>query len=153
MAGTVGWTKGIRLLSVAALLVGAAGCYQHVFVVGAGAPGGSLVHDEWRHQWLWGLVSPKNELAIREVCPSGNATILGEVTFLNGLVSALTGGIYSPTTVRVRCTGGSASLDVRLSADDVSRIVAAPGFLQWVGEMAPDRLDDAARAQRDLSAD
>ena len=143
----------IGMMSVMALLVATTGCYRHVFVVGAGAPGGALVHDEWRHQWLWGLVSPENELAIRDVCPSGNATIVGEVTFLNGLVSALTAGIYSPTTVRVQCAGGTASLDLTLSAEDVSRVVSAPAFVEWVERSASDRLDEVTRAQRDRLAD
>lgn len=153
MSSATNWRGRLGAVGLTALLLAAAGCYQHVFVVGAGAPAGTLVHDEWRHHWLWGLVSPDNELAIEQVCPSGNATILGEVSFLNGLVSALTGGIYSPTTVRVRCAGASAALDIPLSADDVTRIVASRDFLQWVEEVAPDRLGEVRSAQRDLLAE
>jgi hypothetical protein len=136
-------------------MVTAAACYQHQFHIGAGAPAGALVYDQWRHHWLWGLIDPNSELELRQVCPSGDATIEGEVTFLNGLVSALTSGIYSPTTVRVRCSGTRADsgLDVALDGDDVSRIVADPAFLPWVGDMIPDRLEEARSASGDRSAD
>jgi hypothetical protein len=103
------------------------------------------MHDEWRHHWLWGLISPDKELALRDVCASGDATIETEMTFLNGLVSALTSGIYSPTTVKVRCVGATATLE--LDDADVARIVADPRFLSWVAEEAPDRLAEARVAQ------
>jgi hypothetical protein len=64
------------------------------------------------------------------MCPSGNATIHEEVSFLNGLVGALTGEIYATTTVEVRCDTRSADLD--FSAADVERIVTSPGFFAWV---------------------
>lgn len=142
-----------RVLGLAALLVAAAGCWQHTYVIGAGAPGGALVHDEWRHHWLWGLVNPDQELALQQVCPSGNATIHMEASFLNGLVGVLTSGIYTPTTVQVRCAEARAALDLQLSSDDVAKIVAAPEFLDWVEVVAPERLVEATRAQRDLLAE
>ena len=142
-----------RIAVITALALTAGACYEHTYTIGAGAPGGVLVHDEWRHHWLWGLVDPDNELALSEVCPSGNATIESEWTFLNGLVSALTSGIYSPTTVRVRCGETRASLDVDLDATDLRRIATDPSFLSWVGSVAPDRLDEARSAQSDLVAE
>jgi hypothetical protein len=135
---------GPILTSAVFLLTGAA-CYKHTYIVGAGAPDGPLMHDEWRHHWLWGLISPDKELALRDVCASGDATIETEMTFLNGLVSALTGGIYSPTTVKVRCVGATVILE--LDDADVARIVADPRFLSWVAERAPDRLAEAREAQ------
>lgn len=133
------------------LLVGTSGCYKHVFNVGSGAPSAPVAEEEWRHHWLWGLVSPDNVLELSEVCSSGNATIEAEQHFLNGLVAALTGGIYSPTTVRVRCADGTASLD--LDAEEVARIVSAPELLVWVGEAMPDRLREVTRAQRVFRAE
>jgi hypothetical protein len=140
-----------RALAIAVLAFAAAACYEHTYTVGAGAPGGVLVHDQWRHHWLWGLIDPSKELVLRDICPSGDATIETEMSFLNGLVSALTSGIYSPTTVQVRCADRRATLD--LEAEDVARIVSDPAFLSWVGEVAPDRLTEARSAQLDLRAE
>lgn len=133
------------------LLVGASGCYKHVFNVGSGAQSAPVAEEEWRHHWLWGLVSPDNVLELSEVCSSENATIEAEQHFLNGLVAVLTGGIYSPTTVRVRCADGTASLD--LDADEVARIISAPELLAWVGEAMPDRLREVTRAQKTFLAE
>jgi hypothetical protein len=142
-----------RTLAIFVLGVAAAGCYHHSFTVGAGAPGGALVHDEWRHHWLWGLVDPDSDLELRQVCPSGDATIEGEVTFLNGLVHVLTSGIYTPTTVRVRCSGTRAELDLELDADEVARIVEDPVFLLWVSHVVPEHLATAAAVQSHRTAD
>jgi hypothetical protein len=126
-----------------------AGCYEHTYTVGAGAPNGGLVYHHWRNHWLWGLVSPAQEQAIAEVCPSGNATIHEEVSFLNGLVSALTSGIYSPTSVTVRCDRGG-SADLGLSGDEIADIVSDPKFLDWVGAVTPEHLGAARLAQQQL---
>jgi hypothetical protein len=153
-ASNPGVARG-RFVALAVIAIAATACYHHTFTVGAGAPGGTLVHDEWRHHWLWGLVDPDSELELRQVCPSGDATIEGQVTFLNGLVSALTSGIYSPTTVRVRCSGTSADagVDVDLDAGAVERIVSDPAFLPWVHDALPARLDEARSASEDRRAD
>jgi hypothetical protein len=85
------------------------------------------VYDEWRHHWLFGLISPEHELEIQQICAgSANATIEQEQTFLNGLVGALTGGIYSPTTIQVRCATGRIDLD--LNEDELRRITSDPIF-------------------------
>jgi hypothetical protein len=139
-----------RVGLVALLLVGAAGCYRHTFNIGNGAPMAPVSEEQWRHHWLWGLVSPDRELELREMCPSGNATIEVEQSFLNGLVSALTGAIYSPTTVRIRCPGGTASLDV--DPADLTGLASDPDFMAWVGDVAPDRVEEIEQARRDYNA-
>lgn len=112
-----------------------------------GAPHGDIVHDEWDHHWLGGLIDPDQELVLREICPSGKATIHEEVSFLNGLVALLTGEIYSPTTVTVRCdTGVSADFD--LDEEDIARIVSDPTFLDWIEAVAPDLLQEVQDAQQ-----
>jgi hypothetical protein len=121
------------------MLLSTAACYEHTYNTGAGAPNTPVVYQSWRNHWLGGLISPDQEIAIAEMCPSGNATIREEVSFLNGLVSALTGEIYATTTVEVRCDTRSADLD--FSAADVERIVTSPGFFAWVVATAPDLLE------------
>lgn len=135
-----------RTLCAAMVAVALAGCYRHTIHVGAGAPRGLVVYDHWTHHWLFGLVNPEEDIYIEDVCPSGNATIRGEATFLNGLVSALTSGIYSPTTVTVRCDSGS-SQDLDLNETDVATIVSDPAFLDWVDAVSPELLDEAKQGQ------
>ena len=125
----------------AALFLGA--CFQHTYHVGAGAPNGEIVYKNWHHHWLFGTIRPElqKELDVEKFCPSGNATIHQEVTFLNGLIDVLIGIIYSPTTVEIRCDNGE-STSVELSEEKIVEIVTDPLFLEWVEEAAPERLEE-----------
>ena len=83
-------------------------CYHQV--VQTGRPAGSTVVDKpWVSTWLWGLVAAQ-PIDVRQQCPSGTAMIETETSFVNGLVGALTLGIWTPQHVRVTCATGSASL-------------------------------------------
>ena len=126
-------------------LIPLAACYEHTISVGGGAPQAPLVYDHWQNFWLGGLIG-HTKVDMEQVCPSGRATIEAHQTFLNGLVTALTSGIYSPTTVKVRCQGGSRA-DLELDGADVAAMVAEPEFLLWVGAEMPERSDDVAAAQ------
>ncbi|WP_299777433.1 Bor family protein [uncultured Formosa sp.] len=75
-------------------------CYSYTTVVGAGAQGNSQT-KEWNHYVIYGLapvgVSDAKEMA-------GGATdytVNTQQTFVNGLVAALTFGIYTPTMTTV----------------------------------------------------
>ncbi len=140
-----------RGLGALALLLAAAACYEHTFVVGDGAPDGRVVYEKWHHHWIAGLISPDHVLEIQELCPSGDATIHEEISFLNGLVGALTSGIYQPTTVQVRCRRPRrARREIILTPQEVRRIVAAPAFLERVAALAPARLPEVQGAQEGL---
>lgn len=75
-------------------------CYTYTTVVGKGAQGNSKT-KEWNHYVLFGLapvgVSDAKEMA-------GGATdytVTTQQSFVNGLVSAITFGLYAPTTTTV----------------------------------------------------
>ncbi len=123
------------------LVMVATGCFEHTFTVGQGAPTGPVVYREWQSQWLGGLIGERN-LDSGALCPSGNLTIHDEQSFLNGLVSVLTAGIYTPTTVTIRCDTGQ-SVDVALTEGEVTAILAAPAFMLRVQKLVPDRLEEA----------
>ncbi len=135
------------LVGVACLLPVAA-CYEHTVTVGAGAPQAPMVYDHWENFWLAGLIG-HIQVDVEKMCPSGNATIEAKQTFLNGLVSALTSGIYTPTTLQVRCEGGAVAR-LGLTSQDVARVVADKRFVAWVAAELPSRRDDVAAAQAKL---
>lgn len=142
-----GWRRSLLgSLGVCTAVVVMAGCYEHTYHVGAGAPTGTIVYDQWRHHWLAGLIDPDQEMALEEICPSGNATIKNEATFLNGLVTALIGVVYSPTTVTVRCVTGS-DADLEFDEAQIAKIVSDPSFLDWVEAVSPELLEEATDAQ------
>ena len=140
--------RKVRLMMTMGLLATTAACYEHTFHVGAGAPAGPVVYQEWQSSWLAGLIGERTIQVNRE-CPSGNATIHDEQTFLNGLVSVLTSGIYSPTTVTIRCAGGRSG-DLELTEGEVMTILASPRFLERVEDLLPDRLGEAELGVRAL---
>lgn len=145
-----GWIKrkGVLLVTFAGVLM-AAGCYEHTVAIGGGAPHAPVVYDHWENFWIAGLVGHVR-VDLEHMCPSGRATVEAKQTFLNGLVAALTSGIYTPTTLRVRCeTGRRASLE--LSPDDVAALVADEDFSAWVAAELPERVDEVARAQAALT--
>jgi len=146
MSGKKMTTRGLgTTLMSAALLVVLTGCYEHTFTAGAGAPRGPVVYDHWENFWLGGLIGHQR-YDIDEICPSGNATVEGYQSFLNGLVTGLTAGIYTPTTVKIRCQTGRRS-DLELSANDVQRIVLDERFLEAVEATLPERLEEVRAAQ------
>lgn len=81
-------------------------CFHQVVQTGRN-PGTTTVRKEWTATWLWGLV-PAKEIDVTRDCPSGIATVETQLTFMNGLVSVLTVGIYTPRDVKVTCASGTA---------------------------------------------
>jgi len=132
---------GATMAGIALVLLSTA-CYEHTVTVGAGAPQGPVVYDHWENFWIAGL-SGHTRVDVEELCQSGDATVYMRQTFLNGLVSGLTSGIYTPMTVTVRCADGSRS-EVRLNAEDMAGLATDPNLLKWVDEMLPERLGEAA---------
>lgn len=91
-------TKTMAMLFASAMLL--TSCYSYTSVVGKGAQGNSQV-TKWNHYVIAGLapvgVSDSKEMA-------GGATdytVHTRQSFINGLISGLTMGIYTPTVTTV----------------------------------------------------
>jgi hypothetical protein len=139
----------VTRLVILPLLVVVAGCFTHTVRIGGGASDAPVVYDQWEHFWIFGLVGHK-EVEVRQLCPGDRATIVARQSFLNGLVSILTSGIYTPTQLTVRCPGAQAAV-IELEADDVHRIVADPRFQEWVATDLPQKAAAVATAQAGLT--
>ena len=76
-------------------------CYTYTSVVGTGAEGNKEV-TEWNHYVVYGLapvgVSDSKEMA----AGAENYEVTTKQTFVNGLVTGLTFGLYTPTTTIVK---------------------------------------------------
>ncbi len=95
-------------LSVLALVTGlaATGCFKHSYTIGSGGNTSSNPkYEKWHSHYLFGMIGEK-DVSAKEVCPSGNATVKDEVSFVNGLIGSLVGIIYYPSTVEVYCDDG-----------------------------------------------
>jgi len=90
-----------RIASLVAAASFLAGCY-HVTVV-TGLPESTTgVHKEWAAGWLWGLVPPET-IESAKACTNGVAKVETQQAFLNGLVSVVTWGIFTPWQIDVVC--------------------------------------------------
>lgn len=97
---------GAKWACLAALALTA--CYHQV--VDTGLPAGSTkIEKPWTATWIFGLV-PATPIDVRTQCPNGVAIVDTQMTFLNGLVGALTFGIFTPLSVSVTCSGSGTSV-------------------------------------------
>lgn len=89
-----------KLFILAIVTVSMSSCYSYKSVVGTG-PQGAAETTAWNHYVLYGLapvgVSDSKALA----AGAENYKVHTRQTFVNGLVSGMTFGIYTPTTTTV----------------------------------------------------
>jgi hypothetical protein len=92
-----------------ALLLGCSllltGCYQAQVTTNR-TDGDTVVEKKWAASYLNGLVPAT--LDVSDECPNGIAAAERDFPFLNGLVGAVTLGIYLPQNITVTCAAGGA---------------------------------------------
>ncbi len=76
-------------------------CYTYTSVVGDGAQGNKEV-TEWNHYVIFGLAPVGVSDSKKMAGDNENYEVTTRQTFVNGLVSAITFGIYTPTTTTVK---------------------------------------------------
>jgi hypothetical protein len=109
-----------RWVGLSLLALSSAACFHQVVNTGRAA-GATTVDKPWVSTWLWGLVAAQ-PVDVRQECPGGVAVITTEQSFVNGLVSVITIGIYTPQHVTVTCATGTAMLpsgarEIRIPSD------------------------------------
>ncbi len=75
-------------------------CYVQTHVVGKGAQGTQKV-QKWNHYVIGGLVPVGVSKPEEMANGASDYTVVTKHSFVNGLISSLTFGIYSPTTTIV----------------------------------------------------
>jgi hypothetical protein len=100
-------------------------CHNMHFVTKA-TPG--EVHREWSHYFIAGLVG-NAVYDVRRVCPQGVSSIHQGSTFVDMLLTGLTGSLWSPRTVTITCAAGGATANlpakVMLAFDGQDRVIMA----------------------------
>ena len=87
---------GLLLLSSSMLT----SCYTYTSVVGAGAKGNESV-TKWNHYVIYGLAPVGVSDSKAMANGASDYTVTTSQSFVNGLISGLTFGLYSPTTTTV----------------------------------------------------
>lgn len=90
--------KMVTVVFAASMLL--TSCYSYTSVVGKGAQGNNQT-TKWNHYVIFGLapvgVSDSKQMAGE----TENYTVYTRQSFVNGLISGITFGIYTPTTTTV----------------------------------------------------
>ncbi len=76
-------------------------CYTYTSVVGDGAQGTSEV-TQWNHYVIYGLAPVGVSDSKAMAAGAENYEVTTRQTFINGLISGITFGIYTPTTTTVK---------------------------------------------------
>ena len=93
--------KSMKMMSVvfaASMLL--TSCYSYTSVVGSWAQGSNET-TKWNHYVIFGLAPVGVSNSKQMAGESENYTVQTRQSFVNGLVSAITFGIYTPTTTTV----------------------------------------------------
>ncbi len=75
-------------------------CYSYTSVIGNGAQGNNKT-TKWNHYAIFGLAPVEVSDSKQMANGSKDYTVYTRQSFINGLLSALTYGLYSPTTTTV----------------------------------------------------
>lgn len=97
--------KYIELTAILALVLILSSCY-HTKIITDAEPSGEVIDKPWASSFIFGLVPPK-EVRTASECGNGVAQVDTQISFLNGLVSAITFNIYTPMHITVTCAAGS----------------------------------------------
>ena len=107
------------LAAAVAALFSSTACYHAVVETGRPA-GTTVVQKPWVNTFIFGLVQAQ-EINVGAECPGGVAKVETQQTFLNGLVGAITFGLYTPQSATITCAAGRSGA-LNLSGE---RVVAA----------------------------
>jgi len=88
------------------LALASSGCATHkIQYRNPGATANGTVHSSKQSFFLWGLAGG-SEVDLARVCPDGVASIESKTSPVDSILHWMTGGLYSPMTVDMRCAGG-----------------------------------------------
>lgn len=107
-----------RVLLAAVTMLLATGCFHATIETGLPA-GTDVVTKPWAHAFVYGLVPPATvETAAK--CKNGAAKVETQISFLNGLVAALTWSLYTPMTITVTCASSTKMATMQGAAEGMT---------------------------------
>lgn len=112
-----------RSLIALALLLALPACYHAVVETGRPASA-TVVTKAFQPGFIYGLVPPP-ALNVSQQCPTGVARVETVHSFVEGLVAAITFGLFTPMTYKVTCAAGRASLPAAATIEVASGSSAA----------------------------
>ncbi len=129
--------RSIGLVLLGLFVLVSAGCYHATIETGL-PPSSEVIVKPFASSWIYGLVPPKTVETMAQ-CPRGVARVETRISFLNGLVGALTFSIYTPMEIKVTCAEKSS----------VSQRVEGAEIILPAGASREEIHDALARAARE----
>ncbi len=126
--------RHISAVLLLALVVTATGCF-HTRVETGLTPGSQVYENSFAPSFVYGLVPPPPVDGAAE-CPSGVAIVESEISFLNGLVAALTFSLFTPMTIKVTCAAGGGASATPAETLDVAAGASSSEVRAAIGEAA-----------------
>lgn len=137
--------RRLPIALIGACLLVSAGCYRHDYYVTNTTPEQVPTVWTWNHHLFWGLVRASEDYPLDAICPQGGVSLVENwMGPLQAILSWLTAGIYTPTTVRIYCNAGPKPFTLRIRfdretlealraahpdlEDRIREALAAPGF-------------------------
>ena len=122
-----------KMVATAAVVLVISGCYKAT--VQTGIQPGPVEISHTQATWINGLVPASPVNAVEDCGEAGVAIVQTEHSFLNQLLAALTLGIYTPVTVRIRCgsASGEQDGDEEEAGEDKAGIAAAASLRMTSG--------------------
>ena len=90
-----------KIILMLAISLTFSSCYVHKAVVGEGSQKG-LVEKEKQHNFIYGLASGKTPDTQKMAKGEQDYDVQTSISFVDGLLNLLTGGLYTPSTVEVK---------------------------------------------------
>ncbi len=91
----------LNLIVIMVVIVSLSSCYTLTYSVGKGAQKGMEVVEK-NHYLIYGLAAIKTSDPTKMAGGATDYDVTITHTFIDGLINAITGGIYTPTTTKVR---------------------------------------------------
>jgi hypothetical protein len=108
-----------KIVAVFAMLFFFSGCFTISYETGRFGGGEEVRKDA--DFYFWGLKG-EYDFSLSELCPNGVSQFRNQATFVDGLLTLITLGIYSPRTVVFECAPGtSSSLDQQIEGGSDAR--------------------------------
>lgn len=111
----------MKIISGILLVMLISGCYNAVVMTDK-TPSDVVIDQPWAMGFIYGLVPP-TPIDASKSCPDGIAKVETKISFLNGLVSAITFSIVTPMHITVTCAAPGMTAELNGSAEN---LIAVP---------------------------
>ena len=139
--------KATSLIAPILLGLSLVGCMNHTYVNPSATPEAEASYSGSYHHIIFGLIDLSKEVNLEQVCPNGVAKIENKQSFVNGLVTCITGNIYSPTSVKVWCSAGGGA------AAELHELNISAQGMQSIAQHSPETRAQIMQVQASMIAE